>query len=166
MGDGFAQLQKALTERAPKGFHWDSARYRDEDHGSTVLRAHYAGLRTIFADWQMPRDPDDGAPVGELSGVEKHYAELSRRYGYTIPIPENVLNNMGYGFLGRKRFDDAIAIFQQMSSSIPNRPMSATASVKAMKLRASLISPVSSFARRLRWERKAAIRISPNITNA
>lgn len=113
MGDGFEQLQKALTERAPKGFHWDSARYRDEDHGSTVLRAHYAGLRTIFADWQMPRDPDDGAPVGGLSGVEKHYAELSQRYGYTIPIPENVLNNMGYGFLGRKRFDDAIAIFQR-----------------------------------------------------
>ncbi|HEY6369450.1 MAG TPA: alpha/beta hydrolase-fold protein [Candidatus Sulfotelmatobacter sp.] len=57
MGDGFEQLQKMLTTKAPQGFHWDSARYPDEDHGSTVLRAHYAGLRTIFSDWQFQRDP-------------------------------------------------------------------------------------------------------------
>jgi predicted alpha/beta superfamily hydrolase len=113
MGDGFEQLQETLTEHAPKGFHWDSARYRDEDHGSTVLRAHYAGLRTIFADWQMPRDPNDGTPIGGLSGLEQHYRDLSQRYGYAIPIPENALNNLGYRFLGMKKYDDAISIFQK-----------------------------------------------------
>ena len=119
MGDGFEQLQKTLTEHAPKGFRWDSARYRDEDHGSTVLRAHYAGLRTIFADWQMPADPNDGMPVGGISGVEQHYRDLSQRYGYAIPIPENILNNLGYRYLAMKKFDEAIAVFQKNVSLYP-----------------------------------------------
>lgn len=112
MGEGFEELQKTLTAKAPQGFRWDSARYRDEDHGSTVLRGHYAGLRTIFADWQMPRDPASGFPVGGLEGVEKHYRELSVRYGYQIPVPENVLNNLGYQLMGTKKIDEAIAVFQ------------------------------------------------------
>lgn len=113
MGDGFEQLQKTLTVKAPKEFHWDSARYHDEDHGSTVLRAHYAGLRTIFADWQMPRDPDNGMPVGGLDGLEKHYRDLSGRYGYQIPLPEKALNNIGYQLMGSKKFDEAIVVFRR-----------------------------------------------------
>lgn len=113
MGEGFAELQKTLTAKAPQGFHWDSARYRDEDHGSTVLRGHYAGLRTVFADWQMPRDPVSGFPVGGLDGAEKHYHELSERYGYQIPVPENVVNNLGYQLMGMKKIDEAIAVFQR-----------------------------------------------------
>lgn len=113
MGDGFEQLQKTLTAKTPKGFHWDSARYRDEDHGSTVLRAHYAGLRTVFADWQMPRDPKDGFPIGGLAGIEKHSRELSARYGYVILPAEGAINNLGYFLMGAKKFDEAIAVFQR-----------------------------------------------------
>jgi uncharacterized protein len=119
MGDGFEQLQKTLTARAPTDFHWDSARYPDEDHGSTVLRAHYAGLRTVFADWQMPRDPDNGLPVGGLGGLEKHYQELSERYGYQIPPSENLLNNFGYGRMGMKKFDEAVTVFQRNVALYP-----------------------------------------------
>jgi len=112
MGEGFEELQKTLTAKAPKDFHWDSARYRDEDHGSTVLRAHYAGLRTVFADWQVPRDPGNGFPVGGFDGLEKHYRELSERYGFQILVPENALNNLGYQLMGMKKLDQAIAVFQ------------------------------------------------------
>jgi predicted alpha/beta superfamily hydrolase len=112
MGDGFDQLKKTLTAKAPKNFHWDSARYPDEDHGSTVLRAHYAGLRTLFADWPMPRDPD-GLPVGGLEGVEKHYRELSDRYGSHIAVPEFTINILGYQLMGAKKLDEAIAVFQR-----------------------------------------------------
>ncbi len=112
MGDGFNQLNQTLTANAPKDFHWASARYSDEDHGSTVLRAHYAGLRTVFSDWQMPRDHNTGLPVGGLEGIKKHYQELSARYGFQVTIPENSLNNLGYQLMGMKKLDDAIAAFQ------------------------------------------------------
>jgi predicted alpha/beta superfamily hydrolase len=113
MGDGFEQFHKILTTHAPKDFRWDSARYHDEDHGSTVLRAHYAGLRTIFADWPFQRDPSNGMPMGGLQGLENHYRELSKRYGCPIPVPENMLNGYGYTLMGMKKLDEAIAIFQR-----------------------------------------------------
>jgi hypothetical protein len=112
MQDGFEQLQKTLSARAPKDFRWDSARYPDETHGSTVLRAHYAGLRMVFADWPMPRD-STGMPQGGMAGLEKHYRELSQRYGYHIELPENAVNGLGYQLMGAKKFDEAIAVFQR-----------------------------------------------------
>lgn len=120
MKDGFDGLQKALTAKAPKDFHWDSALYNDEDHGSTVLRAHCAGLRTIFSDWQMPRDPSNGMPVGGLEGMEKHYRELSRRYGFEIKLPEGPVNNLGYQLMGMKKYDEAIAVFQRNVELYPS----------------------------------------------
>jgi predicted alpha/beta superfamily hydrolase len=113
MGQGFEQFREALTTKAPKDFHWDSARYPDEDHGSTVLRAHYAALRMVFADWQVPRDPDNGFPVGGLSGVEKHYQDLSKHYGCAVQVPEGVLNGLGYRLMELKKLDEAIAVFQR-----------------------------------------------------
>ncbi|HXR16041.1 MAG TPA: alpha/beta hydrolase-fold protein [Terriglobales bacterium] len=113
MRASFEEFQKTLTDKTPKDFHWDSAHYLDEDHGSTVLRAHYAGLRTVFSDWPIPRDPSNGSPIGGLTGLEKHYRELSSRYGYPIPLPENALNLLGYQLMGAKKLDEAIAVFQR-----------------------------------------------------
>jgi len=119
MGDAFNQLQKALSKKAPKGLHWDSARYPDETHGSTVLRAHYAGLRTIFSDWPMPTDPTNGIPIGGLAGVESHYHEISQRYGYPVNPPENLLNNLGYQLVATKKYDEAFATFQRNIALYP-----------------------------------------------
>jgi uncharacterized protein len=110
---GFDQLKKMLEAKTPTDFRWDSARFLDETHGSTELRAHYAGLRTIFADWQTPVDPKDELPVGGLKGVEKHYRELSDRFGYQIPLPEGEVNRLGYRLMERKRLDEAIVVFQR-----------------------------------------------------
>ena len=112
MQQGFEQLQKLLAAKAPKDFHWDSARYLDETHGSTVLRAHYAGLRGIFSSWEMPRD-DKGMPLGGMSGIEQHYRELSQQYGYSVPVSESLINSLGYQLMADKKFDEAIATFQR-----------------------------------------------------
>jgi len=120
MGEGFEQLQKTLKAKAPKDFHSDSARYPDEDHGSTVLLAHYAGLRTVFAGWQMPANAEDGSPEGGLAGVEKHYHDLSERYGYAVRPPENLVNQLGYQLMGQKKLDEAIRAFQRNVELYPD----------------------------------------------
>jgi uncharacterized protein len=112
MGDGFNQLQKLFTTTKPKGFIVQSARYPDEDHGSTTFLAHYAGLRTVFDGWVMPRDVKDGLPVGGLKGVERHYRELSERFGFPVSA-EQTINRMGYNLLGQKKIDDALAAFRR-----------------------------------------------------
>lgn len=112
MVGGFDALDKTLTAKAPRGLKWKSARFPDENHGSTVLPAHYAGLRCIFADWEMPRD-DNGMPIGGMTGIEKHYQELSQHYGYTVPVPENLINSLGYRLIADRKFDEAIAAFER-----------------------------------------------------
>jgi uncharacterized protein len=51
--------------------------------------------------------------VGGLKGVEKHYRELSDRFGYQIPLPEGEVNRLGYRLMERKRLDEAIVVFQR-----------------------------------------------------
>ncbi len=119
MGERFNEFQRLLTSKKPKGLVWESARYPDEDHGSTVLRAHYAGLRTVFADWHVERDEATGLQGGGPAGVEKHFHELSERYGYTIPVPEALMNGLGYQLMAKKRLKEAIAAFRKNVENYP-----------------------------------------------
>jgi uncharacterized protein len=112
MGQNFEELQKTLAGSVPKGFIVRSARYPDEDHGSTTLIGHYAGLRTVFDGWIMPRDPKDGSPVGGLKGIEQHYRELSDRFGFPVSS-EAAINQLGYGLLGQKKIEESVAAFQR-----------------------------------------------------
>lgn len=109
---GFEQLQKALSATLPKGFVAQSAHYQDETHGSTELLSHYAGLRTIFAGWRVPRDPKTDLPIGGLAGVEQHFRELSDRFGFKISA-EQAINSLGYALLGAKKIDQAMAAYQR-----------------------------------------------------
>jgi predicted alpha/beta superfamily hydrolase len=119
MGDAFEQLQKTLSANSPKGFVVQSARFRDEDHGSTVLLAHYAALHTIFANWQMPRDLATGLPTGGLAGIEQHYRELSERYGFSVSS-ESAINQLGYALLARKKVDEALTVFKRNVELYPH----------------------------------------------
>lgn len=109
IGKYFARLERGLSSSAPKGLAWKSEHFPDETHSSTVLRAHYAGLRFIFSSWTMPN------PVlaGGLPAVEQYYRELSQRMGYDIATPENALNRLGYRLLDEKKIDEALTAFRR-----------------------------------------------------
>ena len=109
---GYERLRDVLSKQKVKGFEWEAAQMADEDHGSVVLRSHYAGLRKVFAGWRVPFDPNTGAVAGGLKGVDEHYAKLSKRLGYTVATPEGLINQMGYGLMFQKKMDEAIAVFK------------------------------------------------------
>jgi uncharacterized protein len=112
MGQNFEAFQKVFAASTPKGFIVRSERYPDEDHGSTTLLAHYAGLRTIFDGWVMPFDLKTGQYDGGLKGVEQHYRELSERFGFPVSA-EATINQLGYNLLRGKKTDEAVAAFQR-----------------------------------------------------
>jgi uncharacterized protein len=112
MRDPFDALQKTLADKTPNDFHWKSAVYTDEDHGSSVLRGYYDGLREVFFDWHAPTD-QDGMIIGGLQGLEAHCRELSARYGYEIRPAEGPMNNLGYQLLGEKKVAEAIVVFKR-----------------------------------------------------
>jgi predicted alpha/beta superfamily hydrolase len=106
------RLEQALAAADVEGFDWEVMRMPDETHGTVVLRAHYWGLRHVFEPWRLPRDPETGIFGGDLEDLEKHYDGLSKRYGFTIVPPEDTINIVAYGMLGRGEVDEAIAAFR------------------------------------------------------
>ena len=112
IGESFDKFRQVLAQTSIKGFEWQAERMDDEDHGSVVLRSHYFGLRKVYAGWQGPVDQQSGAILGGLKGADEHYKKLSERFGYSIPVPETLINQMGYQFLFDNRPEDAIAVFK------------------------------------------------------
>jgi len=112
IGESFDRFKEVLSKTNIKGFDWQAERMADEDHGSVVLRSHYFGLRKVFDGWQMPRDPETGAVAGGLKGADEHYKKLSEKFGYSIPTPENLINQMGYRLIFENKPEEAIAVFK------------------------------------------------------
>jgi tetratricopeptide (TPR) repeat protein len=104
------RLEQSLQATAIEGFDWEVKRMPDEDHGSVVLRAHYWGLRKVFDPWRLLANPETGLFVEGVDGLQAHFEELSKRYGFQIVPPEDLVNRIGYQFLGRDDFDRAIEI--------------------------------------------------------
>ncbi len=113
-----ARLKKLFASRKPKGFEVDAFTFDDEDHGSVVMPSHYAALRRIFASWrfEMPRNAE---PRTFYARAEQHFADLSKRAGYRIPVPENVANLIGYRLLGTALASEAIAVFRKNVEAYP-----------------------------------------------
>jgi predicted alpha/beta superfamily hydrolase len=120
IGTDFDTFKDLLSKTNIKDFSWQAERMADEDHNSVVLRSHYFGLRKIYEDWQGPRDLKSGAVLGGLKGAEEHYRKLSERFGYVIPVPENLINQMGYQFLFDGKPEDAIATFKANVERYPD----------------------------------------------
>ena len=112
IGKAFGLFRDILGGQQLKGFVWEAVRYEDEDHGSVVLRSHYAGLRKVFDGWQFPRDPATGAIVGGLKGIEEHYHKLSERLGYAVVVPEALMNQIGYQLMAQGNTEEAVAAFR------------------------------------------------------
>jgi uncharacterized protein len=120
IGENFDKFREVLARTNIKGFEWQAERMDDEDHGSVVLRSHYSGLRKVYAGWQGPRDQESGLMVGGLKGADEHYKKLSERFGYSIPTPENLINQMGYQLLFAEKPEEAIAVFKANVERYPN----------------------------------------------
>ncbi|MGI8735361.1 MAG: alpha/beta hydrolase-fold protein [Pyrinomonadaceae bacterium] len=110
--DAFHQFKQVLAKQQGKGFEWEAQEMADEDHGSVVLRSHYSALRKIYSDWRIPQDPNTGQIAGDLKGAEDHYRKLSEKFGFNLPVPENLINQIGYQLLFADKPDEAITAFK------------------------------------------------------
>lgn len=122
IGKDFLAFKELLSKTQIKGFEWQAEQMMDEDHGSVVLRSHYAGLRKVYEGWQMPRDPATGAVAGGLKAADAHYKWLSEKFGYVITTPEGLINQIGYQFLQgpNPNPEEAIATFKANVERYPN----------------------------------------------
>lgn len=141
-----ARFRALMKASAPKGLQWDAIRFDDEDHGSVVLPSHYAGLRKVFEPWRFAMSPKDD-PAQLLSRAREHYASLSRRVGYAIPVPEPTMNLIGYRLLQSKRVADAIAAFRANVETYPQSANAHDSLAEALETSGDLVAAHTNYER-------------------
>jgi predicted alpha/beta superfamily hydrolase len=107
-----------LRDADASGLRWEYDVMEGDDHTSTPLKGLYQGLEMVFTRWRYPGD----LSAADVPALQAHYQELSDKFGYPIPIPEGLLNQLGYLLLSQERYEDAIAAFKL---NIENYPGSA-----------------------------------------
>ncbi len=113
---GWDRFQKLLKDKKPKNFDSGFQMFPDDNHGSVVLLAYHAGLRKVFEGWEAPNK------TGTIAELENHYEKLSKRFGYEIFIPEDILNRAAYQLIEQKLFGEALRLFKQNAENYPYSP--------------------------------------------
>lgn len=110
------EFNDVLTAAAPKGLKWSFHHLKKEDHNTIVPRSISSGLLQLYSGWAVtPKLMARG-----LKDVQGHFRVLSRKYGYEIKVPADVLNRMGFRALGGKKFKEALPIFHYLVKLYPN----------------------------------------------
>ena len=104
-----------LKQTKPKKLEYEFRQFKEENHGSVVLPAYYAGLRKVYEGWRL-------AGNGSYADLEAHYRKLSARYGYTVKPPEALVNRAGYQLLQAGNAAESIEVFKK---NVANYPRSA-----------------------------------------
>lgn len=107
-------LTSILETIAPDSFRWKWSHMPEEDHGSVPHRSLYDGLEWLFDDWHLANRRVLAMSEGGEGWIEinEHYSRLSERFGFTVRMPENLVNQMGYALLREGRIEDAIRAFE------------------------------------------------------
>jgi len=114
------ELVRRWDEKPLPGLRMTFLEIPGEDHNHSPYTAYFDGLRALFADWFFPEE----AFAGGLDSLDAHYAELSRRRGYTIDVPDHIYEALARSFLAEERPADAIAVMRARCEREPASAMS------------------------------------------
>jgi uncharacterized protein len=110
------RLRKTLEANSPKGFRWVAKGFPDETHVSIPLLAQIDALRQIYAGYRFHNDLLEKG----FDFAKKHFQKVSELTGYTIPVPEGVINNFGYEELNKGNIQGALMYFKLNIKQNPN----------------------------------------------
>jgi len=107
---------KTIETKKPKGLDFKYAEMLDDNHGSVPHLSIYNGLLFIFSGWKLDQETFKEG----IAAIDKHYKKLSKEFSIEITTPENTINILGYTYLGKEEFDNAIKVFQENVKRFPN----------------------------------------------
>ncbi|MFW9990834.1 MAG: alpha/beta hydrolase-fold protein [Candidatus Odinarchaeota archaeon] len=96
---------KLLEDKAPEGLEWELKILEGEGH--VPLPWVHNSLISMFSDFEFPQeqfldeDPDE---------IKAFYDILSRKYGFKIKIPEEVLSDLAYELTIKEQLEKSIKV--------------------------------------------------------
>jgi uncharacterized protein len=119
MLDTFNELKALFAKKSPKGFTVHSYFFEEDDHVSVPLHAYYVALRKLFLPWHFQILPADDTKT-LWPRATAHAAELSKRYGFTIPVQELRANGIGRRLLDAGLLEEALEVFRANVKAFPD----------------------------------------------
>ena len=107
-----------LETHAPDRLSWNYQLMQNENHGTVPPLAIYYGLRSLFSGWGIFNELYDQG----FDAINHYYEELSNWFGFPIPIPERIVNAMGYEILNNNDPKTAISILEYNVERYPESP--------------------------------------------
>jgi|HubBroStandDraft_1064217.scaffolds.fasta_scaffold00249_10 predicted alpha/beta superfamily hydrolase len=131
---GAWKLAAVLEESKLPDVRWQFKRSPEEDHGTIPFMSTYEGLQAIFAGYRIA-NPIALFDEGGFAAFERHYADVSKRLGYTVEVPAAVYRGMVWELANRGRFAEAEEIGKKMLELGPKdtTALAALAQVAAMQ---------------------------------
>ncbi len=110
------QHLETVLEAAPVSLRWQARHYPQETHSSLPLLGQIDGLRALYSGYRYHNDRiERGVPA-----AESHFREVSQRLGWPTPLPEDVVNRLGYAALGEGHLLKAIKLFERNTTAHPD----------------------------------------------
>ena len=119
MNQPFDELKALLAQKSPKGLTVHSYHFEEDDHVSVPLHAYYVALRKLFLPWHFAIGPADDVKT-LWPRAAAHAAELTKRYGFTIPVQEQRANAIGRRLLDAGHLQEALEVFRANLAAFPD----------------------------------------------
>ncbi|MCK5052249.1 MAG: hypothetical protein KAS53_11045 [Candidatus Cloacimonetes bacterium] len=110
--DKFVSLIEA---KSPKNLEFTYIQMIKETHGSIPHLTVYYGLEKLYGDWNLPQAKYEEG----LAAIDDHYKNISDKFNYDIETPEYVINMLGYNYLLKEEYENAIEVFQENINRFP-----------------------------------------------
>ncbi len=93
--------------------------FAQEGHYTLHHRSTYHGLEFLYESWPVP---DALVETADLGAYQRHFAALSERFGYTIPVPMRSIVRIGNQLLRQQDFVKGLTVFQSALELYPDLP--------------------------------------------
>jgi predicted alpha/beta superfamily hydrolase len=90
------RLAAIMEEHRTPEFRWQFKRSEQESHGTIPYLSTYEGLQALFEGYSLERSKDL-LPSADSKYIEDHYARVSQRMGYEVPVPSTAWLAAAFG---------------------------------------------------------------------
>jgi predicted alpha/beta superfamily hydrolase len=115
------ELDNHLKATKQNLLKYKSKYYPTDDHSSVPLITEYDALHFIFSYYPIKITEKDYTDSSSalVDKFRKHFAALSKEFGYEIKPDEGLVNSMGYQAMGQKHFKKAESLFKMNVANYP-----------------------------------------------
>lgn len=116
-------LNAIFRKNSSNGLSYSYKYYGDETHGSVPLISTYDALKHIFNFYDLRLTMEDGMNFSRqtITKVENHFKKVSGHFGFNFPVPELMVNQLGYMAMGNQKMEEAEYLF---TLNVKNYPAS------------------------------------------